>query len=84
MRQFCKSSLLLDERKQSHQSSALYREIDCALLFASEVDAALRLDAAVGVDELLEEVDVLVVDVLNVILGQDVIHMLCKISVRTL
>jgi hypothetical protein len=72
---FCFASpLFLHVGQKAHEASALYGGFDLALLFGGEVRAIATHDAAVRVDELLQEIHVFVVDVLNVILRKDVVH----------
>ena len=70
--------LFLHVRKQSHEASALDGCFDLALLFGREIRLGAAHDAAVRVDELLEQVDVFVIDVLDIVLGQNVIHILVR------
>lgn len=66
-------SLLLDEREEAHKTRALYGGFDGALLLGRQAAFLATHDAAVRIDELLQEVDIFVVDVLDIVLGQNVV-----------
>lgn len=66
-------ALLLDIGQKSHKSSTLYCLFDCTLLLRGQVGFLTIHDAAVRIDEILQEIDILVVDVLNVILREYVV-----------
>ncbi len=65
--------LFLNVRKQSHETRALDRSLDFALLLRCEITLATAHDAAVRIDELLQKVDVFVIDVSDVILCENVV-----------
>lgn len=67
-----KLSLLLHVREQSHESRTFDRGLYGTLLASGQLAATAAHDATVRVDELLEQIDIFVVDMLNVVLGEDV------------
>ena len=67
------SFLFLNEWQETHEASTLDGGFDCALLLGRETALAAAHDAAVRIDELLQEVNVFVVDVSDVILCEDVV-----------
>ena len=69
--------LLLNERQEAHEASALDCGFDGALLLGCELTLGAAHDATVRIDELLEQVHVLVVYVLNVILCENVHMVFC-------
>ena len=69
--------LLRDVREESHEARALDCGLDGALLLGGKSASLAAHHAAVRVDELLKEVDILLVDVLYVVLCENVCHMLC-------
>jgi len=60
--------LLLDKGQKPHKACALDRGFDSALLLGSEAAFAAGHDTTVGIDELLQKIDIFVIDVLNIIL----------------
>jgi hypothetical protein len=65
---YLKRDLFLDERQKAHKPRAFDGCFDGALLLAREAALLARDDAAVRIDELLQEVDVFVIDVLDIVL----------------
>ena len=65
--------LLLDEGQKPHKARPLDCGFDRTLLFGGEPALGASHDAAVRIDELLEQVDVFVVDVLDVILRKNIV-----------
>ena len=61
-------------REESHEARALDRRFDGTLLLGGESSALAAHHAAVRVDELFQEIDILVVDVLDIILREYVCH----------
>ena len=73
MRKFLSFLLFLDVSHKTHVSSSFDRTIHCSLLLSCKTRALAGDDAAVRIDELLEKIDIFVVDVSDIVLGQDVV-----------
>jgi hypothetical protein len=58
-------------REERHESRALHRKGEFALVRRRDVRALLALDAGMGIQELLEDVRILIVDVLYVVLFEE-------------
>ena len=58
-------------REKSHESRALDRESEFALVRRRDVRALLALDAGVWIEEFLEYIDVFVVDMLDSVLFKE-------------
>ena len=72
--------LFLDIWEKSHKSSALDGCFDRSLLLCGQARALATHYATVRIHELLEQVDVLVVYVLDVILSQNVCHIVLNLE----
>ena len=64
----------MDEREKAHEASSLDRRFHCTLLLGGQPGALAGQNATMRIDELFQEVDILVVDVLNIILGKNVVR----------
>ncbi len=65
--------LFLDEWEEAHEAGAFDGGFYGALLLGGKPRTFAGHDAAVRIDELLQEIDVFVVDVLDIILGENVV-----------
>ncbi len=70
---FFREILLLDEREEPHEARALDSGFYSPLLLGGKPTLGATYDATVRINELLQKVDVFVVDVLDIILGKNVV-----------
>lgn len=62
--------VVIDERKKSHEASVLDGLGQHSLVTGACPSGGSRCDLSVGGDELLQEFHILVIDVLDVVLGE--------------
>ena len=75
----CFGRLLLNVGQKPHKSRSLDGRFYCTLLLGGKSAFAARHDAAVGIDELLQEIHVFVINVLDIVLRENVVgHTLFK------
>ncbi len=65
--------LLLDKGQKPHEPRSLDGGFDGALLLGGEAALSAAHDAAMRINELLQEVDIFVIDMLNIILSQNIV-----------